>query len=210
MKARWPAAALAVASLGCGSGSDGGEGPNAVDTTSVTADAQVEADRESPSTATTAPGGRDPRTDTLAAVADTSMPTQRSSPGVSAIDTGPPSATTVAILESHGYEPASANAAAATSSGLEVIVGRSVLAPQDRHQAFFFFGGRFVGTDLFESSRAIEVAWRSLDTIALAYDVYRPDDEICCPTGGAIIVRYSWDGKEIVPLDPVPSAEERR
>ncbi len=117
----------------------------------------------------------------------------------------------VAVVEGYGYRPTSTNdIAGPPAAGLHVIIGKSAKAPHDRHQAFFFLGDRFVGTDLVGTSRLIKLTWRSLDTIALAYDVYRPDDETCCPTGGSIIVRYRWSGKKIVPLDPVPSAAERR
>ena len=153
----------------------------------------------------------DPDSAEDAAIIDAPTQPHRSDDASSPVTPAPHVETAVAVVERHGYEPTSTtDIAGAPVGGLHVIIGRSARAPHDRHQAFFFLGDRFVGTDLADSSRSIDLAWRAPDTIALAYDVYRPDDKICCPTGGAIIVRYGWEGKEIVPLDPVPSADERR
>ncbi len=120
-------------------------------------------------------------------------------------------AAAVAVVQERGYTPIStADIEGPPAGGLHVIIAESTDLPHDRQRAFFFIGDGFVGNDLEEPSASIEFAWRSADTIALAYAVYRPNDRSCCPTGGAMNVRYRWTGLEIGALDPVPTAAERR
>jgi hypothetical protein len=69
---------------------------------------------------------------------------------------------------------------------------------------WFFDRGRFIGTDARKSSHWIVGAWRDDKTIAFLYVLYRQSDPGCCPTGGGAIVRYRWNGKRIVRLDPLP------
>jgi LppP/LprE lipoprotein len=69
---------------------------------------------------------------------------------------------------------------------------------------WFFRGSRFVGHDDRQSSGEIIGSWRNLNTLAFLYVLYRPADAMCCPTGGAVSVRYRWNGKKVVRLDPLP------
>jgi len=69
---------------------------------------------------------------------------------------------------------------------------------------WFFRGSRFVGTDSKRPSAEILAGWRDLDTLAFLYVLYRPTDPLCCPTGGAVVVRYRWRQGRIVRLDPLP------
>jgi hypothetical protein len=126
-------------------------------------------------------------------------------------------AAAVAAVEQLGFTPIdTTDIEGPPAGGLHVIIAESTAPPHDRQWAFFFMDGRFVGNDLPEPSASIQFAWRSADTIALAYAVYRPDDRPCCPTGGAMNVRYHWvrleleEIEKIEALDPVPSAAERR
>jgi hypothetical protein len=74
-----------------------------------------------------------------------------------------------------------------------------------RDQRIWFFAGKhFVGTDARGSSGSIVGLWRDLNTIAFVYVLYRPQDALCCATGGGAIVRYRWTGKRVVRLDPLP------
>jgi len=41
--------------------------------------------------------------------------------------------------------------------------------------------------------------------MALQYQLYRPDDPMCCPTAGATTVRFAWNGTTAAPLDRLPS-----
>lgn len=64
----------------------------------------------------------------------------------------------------------------------------------DQH-IWFFVGGRFVGTDASHSSPEIFGLWRTGDTLAFMYVLYRPRDSNCCATGGGKIVRFRWTGR---------------
>ena len=95
--------------------------------------------------------------------------------------------------------------------GLHVLIGTAAQSADGySQQAFFFVRGHFLRTDLPDTSAAIHLAWRNDTTIALSYVVYKPNEPMCCPTGGALIVRYKWDGTKLRALDPVPSAAARR
>jgi hypothetical protein len=69
---------------------------------------------------------------------------------------------------------------------------------------FFFAGGRLVGRQFF--SRASAQAAVDDSTFAVTYDVFRPGDPRCCPSGGRATVRFHWDGSRLVQLDPVSGA----
>ena len=88
---------------------------------------------------------------------------------------------------------------------LRVLIGwpRKRGATMPPQQAFFFDRDRFVGTDE-RASGLVRVMWADGETVALSYDIWRPTDANCCPTGGAVTVRYRLRGGEVVPLDPVP------
>jgi len=95
--------------------------------------------------------------------------------------------------------------------GLHVIVGIATGSGTGYEQrAFFFVHNRFVGTDATESSATIQMVWRSDSTIAIGFTIYRPDDAMCCPLGGAVTVRYRWTGTRLTALDPIPSVAVRR
>ena len=74
---------------------------------------------------------------------------------------------------------------------------------RDQH-IWFFFRGRFVGTDARESSKDIIGIWRGDRTMAFMYVLYRSSDPNCCPTGGGKIVRFHWNGKRPVAIDRLP------
>ncbi|WP_250291317.1 LppP/LprE family lipoprotein [Frankia sp. CiP1_Cm_nod1] len=113
----------------------------------------------------------------------------------------------VAVVREHGYTP-TGTAGYRPDNDLSVIVGRWTAAV-DGHpqQAFLFHRGRLVGTGTQLPSAAVEWLWSTGDVVALSYQLYRPDDPLCCSTGGAATVRYQWNGTTAVPLDPVPSAD---
>ena len=88
----------------------------------------------------------------------------------------------------------------------------SAAGSADAHvqRAFFFVDGRFLRTDLADASAGIQVAWRNNATIALSYAIYSADEPMCCPKGGAMIVRYAWTGTRLEALDPIPPVAVRR
>ena len=69
---------------------------------------------------------------------------------------------------------------------------------------FFFAGGRLVGQQFF--SRASGQAAVDDSTFAVTYDVFRPGDPHCCPSGGQATVRFHWNGTRLAPLDPISGA----
>jgi hypothetical protein len=70
-------------------------------------------------------------------------------------------------------------------------------------KAFFFVGGRYIGTDTSNDSAGIRVDDQSDKLITLEYALYGKNDALCCPSGSAS-VRYQWNGSRLVPLDPIP------
>ena len=92
---------------------------------------------------------------------------------------------------------------------LRVLVGVRTGSADTRDQrAFFFLGNDYLGTDTFESSAQVGVVGQSRDTVSLAYTLYKPTDAMCCPTGGQALVRFFWNGSNLVPLDPIPSSDQ--
>ena len=72
---------------------------------------------------------------------------------------------------------------------------------------FFFVGGEYLGLDFLDPSAGVSLAWDTGDTVALRYVLYNPQDPLCCPTAGAAIVRFYWDGQRLSPLDPIPPVD---
>jgi hypothetical protein len=75
----------------------------------------------------------------------------------------------------------------------------------DQH-IWFFSGSRFIGRDTREpdSSKEIISLWRTGDTMAFMYVLYRKADANCCATGGGKIVRFRIQGNRVKALDPLP------
>lgn len=71
--------------------------------------------------------------------------------------------------------------------------------------AFFFVGGKYIGTDVSGTDIQVSVAWQTHTTAALRYPLYGQGDPHCCPTGGARLVRFRWNGHSLRPLDPLPA-----
>jgi hypothetical protein len=72
------------------------------------------------------------------------------------------------------------------------------------HQAFFFEDERYLGTDASDPSAAIKVVSEGDTEVTLAYDLYRPHDPLCCPSGGTATVRFQLDNGRLQALDPIP------
>jgi hypothetical protein len=95
------------------------------------------------------------------------------------------------------------------SAILRVLIGtRKGSGDGYAKRAFFFVGGRYLGTDTSDDSANIRVAAESPTRVTLAYALYGPDDALCCP-GGTAIVRYEWNGSKLLPLDPIPPRSKR-
>jgi hypothetical protein len=75
--------------------------------------------------------------------------------------------------------------------------------------AFFFVGSKYIGTDLSGTDIQVSVAWQTDTTVALSYPLYGQGDPHCCPSGGARLVRFRWNGHSLKPLDPLPANPNR-
>jgi hypothetical protein len=92
---------------------------------------------------------------------------------------------------------------------LRVLIGTKKGSEGHNQRAFFFVGGRFLGTDTSDDSAGIQVAHKQPTVVTLTYQLFRPGDPLCCPTGGQTDVRYSWNGQKLTPLDPIPSSSAK-
>jgi LppP/LprE lipoprotein len=153
--------------------------------------------------------------------ASTSAPTTIAAPQATTPPTTPPppdpaTATAVSsavqLVRARGFTPDDTNDfTGAPVAGFHVIIGTATgSADGYAKRAFFFVDGRFVATDPEGPSAGIQLAWRNDKVIALAYATYKAGEPMCCPTGGAMIVRYEWTGKRLKALDPIPPGTARR
>jgi LppP/LprE lipoprotein len=116
----------------------------------------------------------------------------------------PPVAEAVADVKAKGYAVADTGTYD-PEQRLSVLIG--VLkgsADGTAQKAFFFADGRLIGTDTADVSANVQVATQSADEIGLRYSLYKGKDPQCCPTDGAVIVDYSWDGTSLKPLQAIP------
>ena len=103
------------------------------------------------------------------------------------------------VYNSSSYDP---------SSPFNVLVGMCTGSADGYcNKAFFFYKGKYVGTDTEEPSIDVGLKWAGGDTIALEYILYRKDDSLCCSTAGAALVRFKWDGAKLKALDPIPTSD---
>ena len=199
--------------VGCGCSSGGSSKSSTKPTTNV-----IASSTSKPSNAT-APSSTVlvPATSTPTSVTETTLP---SGPPATTPPTTPATNPVVVsdvmkavrLVRSRGFTPHDTNDFSMPPvGGIHVIIGTATQSADGySQQAFFFVKGRFVGTDVAGTSAGIQLAWRNNTTIALSYSVYKGNEPMCCPTGGAMIVRYRWTGTKVKPLDPVPSAASRR
>lgn len=96
-----------------------------------------------------------------------------------------------------------------SSDTLRVLVGTKADSGDGyAKRAFFFVGGRYIGTDTSDDSAQIREEGASGSSVTLAYALYGKGDALCCP-GGTATVRYQWNGSRLVPLDPIPPRSRR-
>ncbi|HEY7266222.1 MAG TPA: LppP/LprE family lipoprotein, partial [Solirubrobacterales bacterium] len=117
----------------------------------------------------------------------------------------PPLSEALSEVEGQGYDVSDTSTYDA-SEPVAVLLGVKVpTADADRELAFFFADGRYLGTDTKDTSAGIRLAYQTGSTIALDYELYEPNDAMCCPSAGSVTVRFRWTGQQLVPLDPIPS-----
>lgn len=112
----------------------------------------------------------------------------------------------LAVVKAHGFD-ASDTSEYHPAQTLRVLIGtHRGPAGGATQQAFFFVGGRFLGTDTSAPSGEVKVVGQSDTEVTLAYSMYRPHDKPCCATGGEAKVRFQLDNGRLAPLDPIPPA----
>jgi serine/threonine protein kinase len=110
----------------------------------------------------------------------------------------------VQVLLHQGYVPVSSNGYCAGCQ-ISTILGRPGGCSADCPvSAFFFADNRFVGQDGLKPSIGTTLEWRRRSTVALQYQLYVRTDPTCCPSGGSVLVRFSWSGAHLLRLDPMP------
>ncbi len=110
------------------------------------------------------------------------------------------------LVRRHGYTPNSASEYH-SSQTLRVLVGtRTGSADGYGQQAFFFVGGRYLGTDTKEPSATVKVISQSDTEVTLSYALYRKGDPLSSPTGGHATVRFELNDGKLQPLGTIPPA----
>jgi hypothetical protein len=110
----------------------------------------------------------------------------------------------LAVVRAHGYT-ASDTSDYHPNQTLRVLVGTGSHSNDGYDKrAFFFVDGRYLGTDSSRPSAQIGVVSQSDTEVTLAYQLYRPNDPLCCPGGGTARVRFQLNNGRLVPLNPIP------
>jgi hypothetical protein len=111
-----------------------------------------------------------------------------------------------AVVRSKGYTPNNTSDYHSDQS-LRVLVGtRTGSADGYGQLAFFFVNGRYIGTDSKLPSATLRVSGQSDTEVTLAYPLYRKNDPLSSPTGGAAHVTFQLNNGKLVPLSPIPPA----
>lgn len=112
----------------------------------------------------------------------------------------------LAVLHERGYSPVESSQYHAAQT-LRVLVGAKPGSGAGfDQQAFFFLGGRFIGTDTKEASATIEVLEQGQTEVTLGYALYRTADGSTSPTGTHATVRFQLNDGKLTALDPIPPA----
>jgi serine/threonine protein kinase len=166
----------------------------------------------------TAPWGGSPRsgrpahlsTSAPSRVTTTAAPDSTTTSAVSATTTTVDAAADLQLAESSvqraGYASTSAVGFNGTSQ-LNVIIGTVPTAAAGAFRAFFFVRAIPVGEFPPASDytlRGLLVTGIAPEAITLRFNIYNTGDVACCPNGGAVNVRFAWNGSKLVALDPVP------
>jgi hypothetical protein len=119
---------------------------------------------------------------------------------------GEGSSEAVGVLTAHGYTAAEPGQYHANQT-LRVLIGtESGSSDGYGQQAFFFVGGRYIGTDTKEPSATVKVIAQSDTEVTLGYPLYRPGDPLSNPGGGQATVRFQLNNGKLVALGAIPPA----
>jgi hypothetical protein len=119
-------------------------------------------------------------------------------------------ASAVAAVKARGYTPNDTSQYHPNQT-LRVLVGtRTGSGDGYNQQAFFFVGGKYLGTDSSAPSATLAVANQGDTEVTLAYPNYRAGDPLCCPGGGQSSVTFALNNGKLAPLTPIPPTSSRR
>ena len=111
-----------------------------------------------------------------------------------------------AVLKAAGYTPAESSQYHPNQT-LRVLVGTKPGSSDGYdQQAFFFVGGRYIGTDTKEPSASVRVLSQSDTEVTLGYPLYRSGDALASPSGGVATVHFQLNNGKLVALNPIPPA----
>lgn len=111
-----------------------------------------------------------------------------------------------AVLTARGYTPAETSQYHPNQT-LRVLIGTKAGSSDGYgQQAFFFVGGRYIGTDTKEPSASVKVLSQSDTEVTLGYPLYRPGDPLSSPSGGQATVHFQLNNGKLSALDPIPPA----
>jgi hypothetical protein len=86
---------------------------------------------------------------------------------------------------------------------LRVLVGYRNGDPLGPRRAFFFVGERFIGNDSSAASSSLKVVKSGKRSVTLAYGVYAPGAEVCCPASTSKVT-FKWSGAALAPQGLIP------
>jgi len=111
-----------------------------------------------------------------------------------------------AVLKARGYAPAETSQYHPNQT-LRVLVGTKAGSSDGYdQQAFFFVGGRYIGTDTKEPSASIKVLSQSDTEVTLGYPLYRSGDPLASPSGGVATVHFQLNNGKLTALNAIPPA----
>lgn len=111
----------------------------------------------------------------------------------------------VGVLRDNGYRPVRL-ADYKPDKKLRVLVGRG----DGGQRAFFFAGGTYIGNDAADDSHRIRVLRAGNRSVSLSYQLFREDDDPCCPKAGTARVLFRWDGDALAAQTALPPSTQRR
>jgi hypothetical protein len=195
-----PLAALAIA--GCGGGT---KTVSVSNTPALSSSSAAAATSSSTTTAAT--------TSASSLTSTTASATRTASAPAFTHRTGSAGATTAtaaaAVVHAHGYTPNDTSQYHPNQT-LGVLVGtRTGSGDGYGQQAFFFVGGRYIGTDSTQPSATLRVVSQSDTQVTLAYPLYRSRDALCCPSGGEARVTFELNNGKLTPIQPIPPASSQ-
>jgi hypothetical protein len=109
------------------------------------------------------------------------------------------------VLKARGYTPAETSQYHPNQT-LRVLVGTKTGSSDGYgQQAFFFVGGRYIGTDTKEPSASVKVLSQGDTEVTLAYPLYRAGAPLSSPSGQAT-VHFQLDNGKLTALEEIPPA----